>query len=203
MSRVIPLTGATREGLPGCCLDCVFWQGLRGLSDQRRKTRWSRAVEERFGAWGRVLFDGDQFRGLLQYGPASDFPRAQALPAGPPGRDAGLLTCAFLAGSDPEGSCERLVLEALADLKARQFAGVEAFAFRHPEETPAAERFVGHHTLFDRDLLLRLGFRPVRARGRVILARLDLGGLAPAQASASERAAHLGPLLAPGMPRPA
>ena len=43
-----------------------------------------------------------------------------------------------------------------------------------------ADRFVGHHTLFDRDFLASLGFTRVRARGQVSLMRLELGGLQPA-----------------------
>ena len=60
------------------------------------------------------------------------------MPGGPPGRDAALVTCTFLEADDPAGACERLMLEALADLKARGFPAVEAFALRYPEEVRGA-----------------------------------------------------------------
>ena len=133
----------------------------------------------RHGAFGRVLRDGMTFRGMVQYGPARAFPRALALSAGPPTRDAALVTCVFLEGDDPQGSCEHLLLEALADLKLRGMARVEAFGLNYPDEVPTDERFLGHHTLFDRGFLERLGFMPVRATGQVSLMSIELGGIVP------------------------
>ena len=155
----------------------MFWQHDRLISEERRKEAWSEAFERRHGSFGRVLRDGMEFRGMVQYGPAASFPRALALPAGPPSRDAALVTCTFLEGDDPQGACERLLLEALADLKGRDVAAVEAFSLNYPEEVPAHERFVGHHTLFDRGFLEGLGFSPIRTSGQVALMRIELGGL--------------------------
>jgi hypothetical protein len=204
MSRVAPLTAASRPALPEPCVDCVFWQGLRGVSDSRRKDRWTRDTEHRFGAWGRILHEGSRYLGMMQYGPQGAFPRAQVLPAGPPTRDAALLTCVYLAGDDPGGACERLLLEALADLKSRGVAAAEAFALRYPDEVPLSDRFLGHHTLFDRTFLTRFGFSPVRSAGQVSLMRLAIGGLAPARAAVAHAAlAHLRPAEAEPEPEPA
>ena len=114
-SHVVALTGAIRAELPDCCGDCVFWQTLTGTTDGRRKAQWIRAHEDVHGAWGRALFEGDVFLGLLQYGPSGAFPRARALPAGPPDPHAVLLTCSFLVEGDPTDTLERLLPEALAD----------------------------------------------------------------------------------------
>lgn len=179
MSTVSPITAGLRADLPPPCVSCVFWQHDRVASDERRKEAWARSFERRHGPFGRLLHDDGDFRGMIQYGPATAFPRALALPAGPPGRDAALITCAYLDADDPVGTCERLVLEALADLKARDVPAVEAFALRYPEEVSEADRFLGHHTLFDRDFLEALGFAPVRAQGQVALMRIALGGLVP------------------------
>jgi hypothetical protein len=205
MSRVAMLTSASRSGVPDCCADCVFWQSLRTTSDRDRKERWAEGMQRRFGPWGRVLWEGDRFLGLLQYGPSGVFPRAQILPAGPPDRAAALLTCVYLAGDDPAGVCERLVLEALADLQARRLAAAEAFALRHPDDVPSVERFLGHHTLFDLAFLTRLGFAPVRLRGQVGLLRLELGGLqrSPAAHRARRALGRLRPAPPDPAPRPA
>lgn len=202
MSTVSALTGASRAELPPPCVDCLFWQHDRLTSDARRKDAWVQAFERRNGAFGRVLHAGTEFRGMIQYGPAAAFPRALALPCGPPARDAALITCAFLEGDDPGGTCERLVLEALADLKARGTAAAEAFALRHPDEVPHADRFLGHHTLFDRDFLESMGFREVRAHGQVALMRLELAGLVPVE-SIIERARRLVADTLPPRGRPA
>lgn len=177
MSQITSVTAATRSVLPAPCISCVFWQHDRLVSDERQKSAWAEAFGRRHGAFGRVLRDGDSFRGMVQFGPADAFPRALALPAGPPSRDAALITCTFLEGEDPEGSCERLLLEALADLKAREVVAVEAFALSYPDDASVAERFLGHHTLFDRAFLEGLGFSRVRGKGDVALMRIELGGL--------------------------
>jgi hypothetical protein len=177
MSRIAPVTAASRRDLPAPCVSCVFWQHDRAVTDERRKEGWSEAFERRHGSFGRVLSDDGAFRGMIQYGPASAFPRALALPAGPPDARAALITCVFLEGGDPAGVAERLMLEALADLKARDARAVEAFGLNYPDSVPAEDRFQGHHTLFDREFLEGLGFRRVRARGQVTLMRLELAGI--------------------------
>jgi len=199
------LTTASRSEVPACCADCVFWQSLRATSDPERKERWGEGMQQGFGPWGRVMREGDRFLGLLQYGPSSVFPRAQILPAGPPDRAAALMTCVYLAADDPAGVCERLVLEALADLQGRRLPAVEAFALRHADGVPMVERFLGHHTLFDRMFLARLGFVQVRAEGRVALMRLELGGLerSPATRRVWRALARLRPAPASPAPRPA
>jgi hypothetical protein len=203
VSRVVPLGRAARATLPAPCVDCVFWQNLRLSTEPQQKRRWERTMEERVGPWGRVLRDGERFLGLLQYGPQSAFPRAQIMPAGPPSRDAALITCAYLGDEDPAGTCERLVLEALADLKSRRVRVVETFALRYPDDVPPADRFAGHHTLFDRTFLTRLGFSPVRGVGQVSLMRLEIDGLEPARRSDLVRRALRLPPATETAPRPA
>lgn len=175
-SRVEPLTGASRLAAPSPCVDCVFWQEPRTVSDARRKRRWAeRAERAGTGPWGRTAWDGERIQGLIQYGPAELFRRAERLPAGPPSRDAALLTCMLVFGEDPVGTGERLVLETLADLQGRDTSAVEAFAIGFTGEVARRDRFTSHHTLFDRDFLETLGFGQVRTHGQVALMRLELG----------------------------
>ena len=197
MSRVTPLRD-DRPGLPAPCATCVFWQDRHRASDRARKERWAESMRERDGAWGLVLWDGDRFEGLVQYGPARSFPRANVLPSGPPSRDAALVTCIFLSEEDPIGVSERLLLEALADLQARGVDAVEAFGVDEPDVAPGA----GHRTLLDIDLLERLGFARVRATPPVALMRLELGGLEPSRSHIGI-SARLQRLVRPPAVRPA
>jgi hypothetical protein len=201
VSRITPITAATRAQLPPPCVSCVFWQHDLLVTDERRKVAWIEGFERRHGAFARVLANGDEFRGMIQYGPASTFPRAYALPAGPPDRNAALVTCVFIRGEDPSGTGERLLLEALADLKARGARAVEGFALRYPESVPVEDRFIGHHTLLDRDFLEGLGFTVVRTRGQVSLMRLALGTLVPSSGLVERMARLVRP--APPAPDPA
>jgi putative ABC transport system permease protein len=52
--------------LPDCCADCVFWQTLRGRSDESERDRWAHRTERSFGPWGRMLSDGESVVGVLQ-----------------------------------------------------------------------------------------------------------------------------------------
>lgn len=196
--RILAVSAATRSSLPAPCIDCVFWQHRTAVTDAGRKERWVRRVEGGGGVWGRLISSGEGTEGMIQYGPADLFPRARRLPAGPPSRDAALVTCVFLAGEDPAGTYERLALECLADLKARGTEAVEAFATSPDDSGPP----LGHHTLLDRALLERLGFEAKREHGSVALMRLRLGGLSLVPAERPGLLARLGlePPQAPATP---
>ena len=134
------------------------------------------------GAFGTVYYDGDgRVLGSMQYGPAPLFPRAYELPAGPPSDDAVLVTCAYLVDSSAPWVMQSLFLAAIGEARDRDFACVEAFAYRYQEGESAQARFREHRTVFPADFLGDFGFRVVRTSGRVGLARLELGGLVPVE----------------------
>jgi hypothetical protein len=86
-------------------------------------------------------------------------------------------------------------LEALADAKARSFTTVDAFATGDDDTPVGDDDLIGHHTLFHRPALTRMGFREERARGPVTLMRLELRGLQ--EADKPTRATAVAPLTAP------
>jgi hypothetical protein len=172
------LTGLTLESAPSVCHECIWWQ--TGNSRNVDKKRWIRAVEDEWGAWGTVYYDDDgRLLGSMQYGPAALFPLAAELPAGPAGDDAVLVTCAYLTDRSRPWVMQSLFLTAIGDARDRGARALEAFAYRYPEGETNFERFHVHRTIFPADFLSDFGFLPVRARGRVELARLELGGLQP------------------------
>ena len=178
MTRIAGLTGLTLESAPAVCGDCIWWQTRNGRSTDKRK--WVRDAEDDWGAWGTVYYDDDgRLLGSMQYGPAALFPRAAELPAGPAGDDAVLVTCAYLTDPSRPWVMQSLFLTAIGDARDRGARALEAFAYRYPEGESTFERFHVHRTIFPADFLADFGFRPVRVRGRVELARLELGGLQP------------------------
>ena len=137
-------------------------------------------AEDDWGAWGSLYRDDDgRLLGSIQYGPAQLFPRAHEPPAGPPSDDAVLVTCVYLVSNALPWVEQSLFLAAIGEARDKGAKALEAFAYRYPEGESAYERFVVHRTVFPRDFLADFGFHPVRAHGRVELARLELGGLAP------------------------
>jgi hypothetical protein len=178
-TRLAGLTGATLEQVPVICHECVWWQS-RTAGRRVDKQRWIEKTETEIGTWGTVYYDDDRrVLGSMQYGPASLFPRADELPAGPPSDDAFLVTCAYLVDRTSPWVLQSLFLAAIGEAKDRGAAALEAFAYRYREGETDYERFLVHRTVFPRDFLSDFGFRTVRASGQVELARLELGGLVP------------------------
>jgi hypothetical protein len=177
-TRLAGLTGITLQEAPTVCHRCVWWQskGARGID----KRRWIERAEMDWGAWGAVYRDDDgSVIGSMQYGPATLFPRAWELPAGPPAEDAVLVTCAYLLGRASPWVMQSLFLAAIGDARDKRAKALETFAYRYPDGESAQERFLVHRTVFPRDFLSDFGFETVRALGSVELVRLELGGLQP------------------------
>lgn len=185
-SRLAGLTGATLETAPSVCQGCVWWQSRGHREPEKRK--WIERAEEEWGVWGSIYRDDDgRVLGSMQYGPASLFPRAADLPAGPPSSDAVLVTCAYLLTDTQPWVEQSLFLAAIGETRDKGVRALEAFAYRYREDTPPAQRFLVHRTVFPRDFLADFGFRTVRSSGRIELARLDLGGLQPVEERPREK----------------
>jgi hypothetical protein len=177
--RFAGLTPFTLATAPTVCHECVWWQSRAGRETD--KGRWMERVEDEFGAFGTVYYDGDgRVLGSMQYGPAPLFPRAYELPAGPPSDEAVLVTCAYLVDESSPWVLQSLFLAAIGEARDRNASHVEAFSYRYAERESPYERFRVHKTVFPADFLSDFGFRTVRVSGRIGLARLDLGGLQPA-----------------------
>ena len=186
MTKIAGLTGATLSTVPSVCHECIFWQSRTGRSVDKR--RWIRGTEEEWGAWGTVYYDDDRrLLGSMQYGPSDLFPRAAELPAGPPSEDSVLVTCAYLVDPSKPWVMQSLFLAAIGESRDKGARALEAFAYNYDEKVSARERFNVHKTIFPRDFLADFGFVTLRARGRVELVRLELGGLVPVVEGKRER----------------
>jgi hypothetical protein len=175
---VTGLTGLTLQDAPTVCHECVWWQSRAGREVD--KERWIEKAETEWGPWGTVYYDGDgRVLGSMQYGPAELFPRAEELPAGPPSKDAVLVTCAYLVEASSPWVMQSLFLAAIGDSRDRGANALETFAYRYAEGESQYERFQVHKTIFPADFLADFGFQTLRRAGHVELARLEFGGLQP------------------------
>lgn len=176
MARVDHLTGATIADAPPPCRECMWWQSRPGRQPPERR-RFIDDVEADFGPWGKIYRDDGGITGLIQYGPSEQFPRAAVLPAGPPSRDAVLVTCAYLTEAHSPWVLQSLMLAAIGECKDRGIPAIEAFGYRYPADESFEARFLLHRTIFPHDFLRDFGFQPRRAAGRIELMRLDLRGI--------------------------
>ncbi len=156
----------------------MWWQTRPGHRAPDRD-RWISDSEQEFGPWGKLYLDDGRVIGLIQYGPAERFARARLLPAGPPGRDAVLVTCAYLTDVNSPWVLQSLFLAAIGECRDRGLPALEAFGYRYSPGEAIEERFLNHRTIFPSDFLHDLGFHQRRAAGRIELARLDLRAIVP------------------------
>lgn len=176
--RAVDVHVASRETLAPLCRDCCWWQTARGRqSGDDLRAVWERQVEEEAGFFARALLDGDDVIGWMHVAPSLLVPRATHLPAGPPGHDAYLLTCAYFYDEEFLNGFQQLLQEIEYALKVRDVPALEAFALHdvHPDE-----RFRGYlreFNLFNPQVLEGNGFRRVREGRGVDRFRLDLGTL--------------------------
>jgi hypothetical protein len=98
-----------------------------------------------------------------------------------------LVTCAYLVEQSSPWVMQSLFLAAIGDARDRGAKALETFAYRYREGESQYERFQVHKTIFPADFLADFGFLPVRSKGRVELARLELGGLQPVEEGAREK----------------
>lgn len=180
------LTGVTLQDVPQVCHECVWWQSR--AERQADKRRWIEKAETEWGPWGTVYYEGGgRVLGSMQYGPSELFPRAAALPAGPPSPDAVLVTCVYLVETTTLWVMQSLFLAAIGDAKDKGARALETFGYRYGEGESHYERFSVHKTIFPADFLGDFGFTTVRSAGRVELARLELGGVLTAKEGAPAR----------------
>ncbi len=192
------LTGATLDAAPPPCRACMWWQTRPGREPDER-SRWVADAEDGFGPWGKLYRDESGVTGLIQYGPALEFPRAQTLPAGPPSRDAVLVTCAYLTDAHSPWVLQSLFLAAIGECRDRGLPALEAFAYRYPSGEDFATRFLGHRTIFPADFLADFGFAVSRSAGMIELMRLDLRAieLEPERRRMARLRERLAPLVSP------
>jgi hypothetical protein len=156
----------------------MWWQTRPGGRTGDRE-RWTKNAEDDFGPWGKLYVDDGRVTGLIQYGPSESFPRALTMPAGPPSREAVLVTCAYLTDVTSPWMLQSLFLAAIGECRSRGFPALEAFGYRYSGDESFPERFLAHRTIFPSDFLRDLGFHSLRSAGRIELARLDLRAAEP------------------------
>ena len=152
------LTGATVQDAPPPCRSCMWWQTRPGREPADR-ARFIAEVEDDFGPWGNIYRHEGRVLGLIQYGPASAFPRAASMPAGPPSRDAVLITCAYLTDAQSPWVLQSLLLAAIGECHRRECERSRGSATGMRRESPSRPGFCATARSSRRTFSLTSGLR--------------------------------------------
>ena len=126
--HLLELDKAGATLLPGECGSCGWWQGHDdGWSSAEQTDSWNEAALETFGSWGKLAMGDDDLLGMIQYGPAGLFARANDFACGPVSPSAVLFTCSIVPDKSYISVRKSLVLAVLADLTERHVTPVETF----------------------------------------------------------------------------
>ena len=131
-----------------------------------KKLRWLQRTLKDFGNCGKLLYADGKGVGYAQYAPPVYLPNAAEYPAGPPGDDAVLISCLFVAQQELRGSGlgSQLLVSIIDELRTRGAEAVETFGRKDSPENPSGPA----------DFYLRNGFRTDRDDKEFPLLRLEL-----------------------------
>ncbi|MBO3797907.1 MAG: GNAT family N-acetyltransferase [Thermoproteota archaeon] len=160
---------------PFSCKYCIYWESPKECVDPSKEIReetlakklnWLRSVRTMFGECGKLLYVDGKPVGYAQYAPPETLPLSAEYSAGPPSRDAVLISCLFIAEKEYRGrGLGKLLLESIIeDLRKRGFKAVETFARRNNPNNPSGPV----------EFYLKNGFRVLREDPEFPLMRLEL-----------------------------
>ncbi|MFU8796548.1 MAG: GNAT family N-acetyltransferase [Dehalococcoidia bacterium] len=160
---------------PFSCRYCIYWEYPEdsvGPATERkeemfsRKLAWLRRTLKDFGSCGKLLYIDGKGAGYAQYAPPWYLPNSAQYESGPPGCDAVLLSCLFIAHERlrRSGLGSRLLCSIIDELRAKGARAIETFARRGDPGNPSGPV----------ELYLRNGFRVHNDDKEFPLMRLDL-----------------------------
>jgi len=160
---------------PYSCKYCIYWEYPEECVDAATKRKeevfamklaWVRRTLKDFGNCGKILYADGRGVGYAQYAPPGYLPSAAEYPAGPPGEDAVLISCLFVAQQEFRGSGlgSQLLISIIDELRTRGAEAIETFGRKGSPENPSGPA----------EFYLRNGFRIHRDDREFPLLRLEL-----------------------------
>ena len=163
------------SGRPSSCKYCLYWECPEECMDPEterkqellgKKLAWLRRARQGFGNCGKLLYADGKPVGYAQYAPPGLLPNSVGYDSGPPGDDAVLISCLFIAQEQYRGTGlgNQLLRSIIDDLRTREIRAVETFARKGDPQNPSGPV----------EFYLRNGFRILTDDKEFPLMRLEL-----------------------------
>jgi GNAT superfamily N-acetyltransferase len=160
---------------PFSCKYCIWWELPEECIDPskekkeeviQKKLKWLRDTNRLFGNCGKILYVEGKAVGYAQYAPPKFLPRSADYQAGPPSKDAVLISCLFIPHKEVRGLGlgNRLLQNIVDDLRERGIKAVETFARKSKPDNPSGPI----------EFYLRNGFKIYKDDKEFPLMRLEL-----------------------------
>jgi GNAT superfamily N-acetyltransferase len=160
---------------PFSCKYCFWWESPEKYKDSvkekkeemiQRKLKWLKNINRLFGNCGKILYVDGKAVGYAQYAPPKFLPRSADYQAGPPSKDAVLISCLFIPHKEFRGLGlgNRLLQSIVDNLRERGIKAVETFARKNKPDNPSGPL----------EFYLRNGFKIYKDDKEFPLMRLEL-----------------------------
>ena len=160
---------------PYSCKYCIYWEYpeecIQPFKEKKEdmiemKLKWLRNTRENFGNCGKIIYVDEKAIGFTQYATLEFLPRSSHFQTVPPGNDAVLISCLFIAKREYRrlGLGSQLLQSIIDELRERGVNAIETFARKESSENPSGPV----------EFYLKNGFRIFRDNPEVPIMRLDL-----------------------------
>ena len=145
--EILDLTEENLRDAPGCKY-CIYWEFPEECIDPAKKKKedliqkkleWLRDTNRLFSNCGKILYVDGKAVGYAQYAPHKFLPRVADYPAGPPSKDAVLISCLFIPHKEfrRSGLGSKLLQSIIDDLRSRGIKTCETFARKGNPNNPS------------------------------------------------------------------
>jgi len=130
---------------PFSCKYCLWWESPHECMDLdkekllQKKLKWLKDTNKLFGNCGKILYVEGKAVGYAQYASPKFLPRSTEYQAGPPSKDAVLISCLFIPNKEFRGLGlgTQLLQSILDDLRSRRIKACETFARKGNSNNPS------------------------------------------------------------------
>ncbi len=133
---------------PFSCKYCIYWEFpelcIDPLKEEKqemflKKLQWLQKTHKIFGNCGKIAYISNKAVAYAQYAPPELLPNSKNYQAGPPNKDAVLISCLFIPQKEFQhlGIGSQVLQNIIHELKERKIKAIETFARKNNPANPS------------------------------------------------------------------